>query len=98
MPGEENNVLEYKPGEKTMKIPFVIYGNFESILEEISTYSNDRKKSSATKISKHTPYSFSLFTYCSFDKIKNKLDYYRDKDCMKLFCKILNKHVERKMY
>ena len=49
-------------------------------------------------MSKHTPSGFSLFTYSSFDKTKNKLYYYRDKDCMKVFCKILKEHVERIMY
>ena len=29
---------------------------------------------------------YSLFTHCSFDKTKNKLDYYRGEDCMKKFC------------
>ena len=98
MPGEENNILNYNLGEKSMKIPLIIYGDFESILKEISTCSNDPKKSSTTKISKNTPSGFSLFTYCSFDKTKNKLDYYRDKDCMRVFCKILKEHVERIMH
>ena len=98
MPNEENNILMYNLGEKSMKIPFIIYGDFESILEETSTCSNDPKKSSTTKISKHTPSGFSLFTYCSFNKTKTKLDYYRDKDCMKVFCKILKEYVERIMY
>ena len=98
MPNKENNTLEYNPGEKSMKIPFSIYGDFESILEEISTCSNDPKKSSTTKTSKHTPSDFSLFIYCSFDKTKNKFDYYRGKGCMKVFCKILKKHVERIMH
>ena len=47
---EENNILKYNFGEKSMKISFIIYGNFESILEEISTCGNDSKKSSTTKI------------------------------------------------
>ena len=71
---------------------------FESILEEISTCSNDPKKLSTTKINKHTPSGFSLFTYCSFDKTKNDLDHYRDKDRMEVFCKILKEHVERIIY
>ena len=33
-----------------------------------------------------------LFTQCSFDATKNKLDYYREKDCIKDFCKNLRKH------
>ena len=95
MPNGDCNILKYNPGEKSMKIPGVIYGDFESIPEEIRTYINDPEKSSTTKISKHTPFDFSLFTYCSFDTIKNKLDYYRGKDCMKVFCKILKEHVKR---
>ena len=98
MPNEENNILKYNLGGKSMKMPLIIYSDFESILEEISTCGNDLKKSSTTKISKYTPSGFSLVTYCSFDKTKNKPDYYREKDCMKVFCKILREHVERIIY
>ena len=43
MPNKENNILKYNPREKSMKIPFSIHGDFESIIEEISTCSNDPK-------------------------------------------------------
>ena len=79
MLNEENNILKYNLEEKSMKISFIIHGDFESTLEEISTCSNDSKKSPSTKISKHTSSGFSIFTYCLFDKTKNKLDYYRGK-------------------
>ena len=54
----------------------------------LSTCGNDPKKSSKTKISKHTPSGFSLCTYWSFDKTKNNPGYYRGKDYMKVLCKI----------
>ena len=38
---------------------------------------------------------YSLFTHCSFDKTKNKFDYYRGEDCMKKFCKDLRKHATK---
>ena len=38
---------------------------------------------------------YSLITHYSFDKTKNKLDYYKGKDCMKRFCKDLRKHVTK---
>ena len=34
----------------------------------------------------------SIFTHCSFDESKNKLNYYRGDDCMKTFCKDLREH------
>ena len=33
-----------------------------------------------------------MFTNCSFDETKNKLDFYRGKDCMERFCKDLRDH------
>ena len=74
LPNKENNILKHNLKEKSMKISFIIYGDFESILEKISACNNDPKKSPATKVSKHTLSGFSLFTYYSFDKTKNKLD------------------------
>ena len=44
---------------------------------------------------KHTPSGYSLFTNCSFDETKNKLDYYRGKDCMEKFCKDWRQHTMR---
>ena len=88
-------MLKYNPGEKCMKTPFVIYADLESLLEKMNTCYDDPEKSSTTKINKYIPSGFSLFTHCSFDTTKNKLDYYRGKDCMKEFCKTLKKHAER---
>ena len=48
-----------------------------------------------TKINKHTPSGYSLFTGSSFDTKENKLDCYRGKDCMKKFCKDLKEHATR---
>ena len=38
-----------------MKVPFIIYADLESLLEKMSTCHNNPKKSSTTKINKHTP-------------------------------------------
>ena len=58
-----------------MKVPFNIYVDLESLLEKMSTCHNNPKKLSTTKINKHTPSGYSLFTHCSFDATKNELDY-----------------------
>ena len=58
----------------------------------MSTCQNNPNKSSTTKINKHTPSGYSIFTNCSFDESKNKISYYREDDCMKKFCKDLREH------
>ena len=86
MPEKDNKILKYNYEEKSMKVPFIIYIDLESLLEKMNTCHNSPEKPSTTKINKHTPSGYSLFTHCSFDTTKNKLDYYRGKNCMKNFC------------
>ena len=95
MPIKDNNIIKYNHGEKSVKLPFVIYSNLECLLEKISTCENNSNESSTTKINKHTPSDYSIFTSCSFDEFKNKLNYYRGKDCMKTFCKDLREHATK---
>ena len=92
MPEEDNKILKYNQGEKSMKVPFIIYADLESLLEKMNTCHNNPEKSSTTKITKHISSGYSLFTHCSFDPTKNKLDYYRGKNCMKNFCLDLREH------
>ena len=77
-----------------MKAPFVIYADLECLLIKMNTFYNNPEKSSTSKINKHTPSGYSLFTHCSFDVTKNKLSYYKGKDCMKKFGKNLKEHVK----
>ena len=95
MPTKGNNIIKYNHGEKSMKVPFVIYADLECLLEKMGTCMNNPNESYTTKIIKHTPSGYSIFTSCSFDKSKNKLNYYRGKDCMKKFCKDLRIHATK---
>ena len=83
IPKEDNKILKYNHGEKSMKVSFIIYVNLESLLEKLSICHNNSKKWSTTKINKPTALGYSLLTNCSFDTTKNKFDYYRGKNCMK---------------
>ena len=85
MPEEYNKISKYNQGEKSMKVPFIIYADLECSLEKMNTCHNNPEKSSTTKIDKHTLSGYSLYTHCSFDTTKNKLDYYRGKNFMKRF-------------
>ena len=70
MPEEDNKILEYNRGEKSMKVPFIIYADLESLFEKMNTCHNNPEKSSTTKINKHAPSGYSLFTHCSFNTTK----------------------------
>ena len=72
MPIKYNNTIKYNQGKKSMQLLFVIYADLECLLEKMSTCINNPNKSSTTKINKHTPSSYSIFTHCSFDESKKK--------------------------
>ena len=95
MPTKDNNIIKYNPGEKSIKLPFVVYADSECLLEKMSTCQNNPNESSTTEINKYTPSGYSIFTHCSFDQTMNKLDYYRGKDCMKKFSKDLREHATK---
>ena len=50
MPTKNNNIIKYNHGEKSMKLPFVIYADLECLLEKMSTCINNPNESSTTKI------------------------------------------------
>ena len=97
MPTKNNNIIKYNHGEKSMKLPFVIYADLECLLEKMSTCINNSNESSTTKINKHTPSGYSIFTH--FHSINQKtnliINYYRGKDCMKKFSKDLREHASK---
>ena len=95
MPSKNNNTIKYNHGEKSMKLRFVIYADLECLLGKMSTCINNPNESSTTEINMHTTSGYSIFTHCSFDESKNKLNYYIKDDCMDKFCKDLREHVTK---
>ena len=75
MPTKNNNTIKYSHGEKSMKLPFVIYTDLECLSEKMGTCINNPNESSTTNINKHVPSGYSIFTHSSFDESKNKLNY-----------------------
>ena len=88
---KKGETLEYHPGVKSVKAPYIIVADIESLLRKMDTCANDPNKSSTEKKNKHEMCGYSLFTDCSFDKKNNKLDYCRGKDSLKRFCQDLKK-------
>ena len=64
MPKEDTKILKYNHDEKSVKVPFVIYADLESLLEQTRAFSNNPEKSSTIKLNGHTPWGDSLFTHC----------------------------------
>ena len=92
-----NNILESKPGKKSLKHAFIIYADLECLLLKMNTRNNNNNPNKSYAIEKalHKPSRYSLLTSCSFDKSENKQTYYTKRDCMKRFCNDLKEHIIR---
>ena len=95
MSTKDNNIIKYNQGEKSIKLPFVVYADLECLLEKMYTCQNNPNELSTTEINQHASSGYSIFTHCSFDQTKNKLNYYRGKNCIKKFCKDLREHATK---
>ena len=77
---EENKILKYTPGEKSLKVPFTIYADLECLLQKVGICRNNPEKSYTKKKPTRRPSGYSLVTCCSFDKSKNEEKYYRGEE------------------
>ena len=49
MPNEDEKILKYNPGEKSLKVPFMISADLECLIKKINTCQNNPEKSSTEK-------------------------------------------------
>ena len=83
--------ISFKDFNKSIKHPFVIYADYESILEKIDTVSPNPNKSYTNKYQKHTPCGFCYYIKSSVCDEYNKLELYRGEDASEEFVRRLEK-------
>ena len=110
MPTKENNILKFENYYKQQQVPFVIYADFESILEKIQGCKPYDEKSYTQAYQKHTDCSYGYKVVCSYDdKYSKPIQIYRGEKavykfmekmleevdyCKNIFKKSLNKKLE----
>ena len=82
-------ILTFKQNWESVKVPSIIYVDFESLIKELNGCKNNPEKLSTTKATEQITFSFSISAISSFKRIKNNHDAYRGEDCRRKFCKPL---------
>ena len=91
MPTEDNKLLEYNHGQKSLKVPFIIYFDLESIPPKMLLFQNNPEKSYTERKAEHISSGCASLVTFSFDLTKNKHDYFKGEDCIEMFCKKFKK-------
>ena len=79
-------IVKYSDGQYQLKVPFMMYADFESILEPIQGASNNPNISSTRGVNVHTPSGWCVCSKFSYGVVDNPLTQYKGSDCVeKLF-------------
>ena len=79
-------IVQYSDGQYQFKVPFMMYTDFESILEPIQGTSNNPNVSSTRGVNIHMPSGWCIYSHFTYGKVVNPLTKYRGQDCVKKFC------------
>lgn len=88
-----NNILKFRNYHRQLKVPFVIYADFETLLKPIQTTLPNPKKTFTAITCEHQAYSFGYFVKCDFDNQLSKYETYRGADVIDVFMERLEKDV-----
>ena len=75
MPKEDEKILKYNHGEKSLKVSFIIYIDLQCSQKVIGFCLNNPEKSYPERKPKHEPSVWAMTVKCLFYATKNKYDY-----------------------
>ena len=78
-------IVEYSDGQHQFKVPFIMYADFESILEPIQGARNNPNLSSTRGVNIHTPSGWCLYSRFAYGDLDKPLSQYRGSDCVEKF-------------
>ena len=88
-------IVQYSDGQHQFKVPFMMYADFESILEPIQGASNNSNVSSTREVNVHTPSGWCVYSNFAYADVTNPLTQYRGPDCVKKFCEHIISEAKR---
>ena len=94
MPNKKPTV-EYSDGQCQFKVPFMMYADFESILEPIQGASNNPNVHSTRGVNIHMPSGWCVYSKFAYGKVTNPLTQYRGSDCVEKFCEHIISEAKR---
>ena len=79
-------IVQYSHGQFQFKVPFIMYADFESILEPIHGPENNPRISSTRGINNHVPSGWCVRSKFAYGKVENPFKLYHGEDSVKKFC------------
>ena len=89
------SIVEFYDGQNQFKVPFMMYADFEGILEPIQGPSPNPEESYTKEVNQHIPSGFCVCSKFAYGKVENPLKLYRGKNCVEKFCDHIKEEAHR---
>ena len=80
---KQGSTIEFKDGQNQFRVPFIMYADFESILEPMDPVepgSPNPNQPYTNEVNQHTPSGWCVYSKFAYGDVDNPLRTYRDKD------------------
>ena len=95
---KQGSTVEFKDGQNQFKVPFIMYANFESILEPLCPVelgSPNPNQPYTNEVNQQTPSGWCVYSKFAYGDVDNLLRLYRGKDCIETFCDYIKEEAHR---
>ena len=86
---KQGSTIEFKDGQNQFRVPFIMYADFESILEPkdpVELGSPNPSQPYTNEVNQHTPSGWCIYSKFAYGEVVTPLRTYGVKDCIKTFC------------
>ena len=87
--------IEFCDGKNQFKVPFIMYADFESILEPIQDPNPEPTGPYTSEVTNHSPSGWCAYSKFALREVKDPLKHYRGKDCLEKFCDYIRQEAHR---
>ena len=94
---KQGSTVEFKDGQNQFKVPFIMYADFESILELMDQGSPNPNPNQpyTNEVNQHMPSGWCVYSKFAYGDVVNPLRLYRGKDCIETFCNYIKGEAHR---
>ena len=95
---KQGSTVEFKDGQNQFKVPFIMYADFESILEPMDPVepgSPNPRQPYTNEVNQHTPFGSCVYSKFAYGDVDNPPRTYRGKDYIETFCNYIKGEARR---
>ena len=95
---KQGSTVEFKDGQNQFRVPFIMYADFESILEPMDPVepgSPNPSQPYTNEVNQHTPSGWCVYSIFAYGDVDNPLRLYRGKDRIESFCNYIKGEARR---